>query len=75
MNNYEQTLKEVTDMFESCGCRTDVAAPSDQEVVLTIQGPTAMCPSSIFEEHVEKANELMREAYPNVAFKVDVKEE
>lgn len=75
MNNYEQTLKEVTDMFESCGCQTRVATPANQEVVLTIQGPTAMCPSAIFEEHVEKANELMQNAHPDVAFKVDIKEE
>lgn len=74
MNIYEQTLKEVTDMFESCGCETSVFTPSDQEVVLTIQGPTAMCPSAIFEEHVEKANELMQESYPSLRFKVDVRE-
>lgn len=72
MDQYQLTLKEVTDIFESCGCAVSVSTPSSSQVVLTIQGPVCICPSSIFDEHVEKANELMRSAYPNVSFTVQV---
>ncbi len=75
MNEYQATLKEVTDMFESCGCETDVATPSSSQVLLTVKGAVSMCPPAIFEEHVEKAKELMQSAHPGVAFDVEVKEE
>jgi len=74
MDPYQSTLKEVTDMFESCGCNTEVAAPSSGRVVLTVQGPVGMCPSSIFEEHIERAKELMQTSHPDVSFQVDVVE-
>lgn len=74
MNQYESTLKEVTDMFESCGCRADVATPSSSQVVLTVRGPSSMCPVSIFEEHVEKAKELMQTSHSDVSFVVKVEE-
>ena len=74
MNPYTTTLKEVTDMFESCGCRTEVTAPSSQEALLTVEGPTSFCPSSILEEHLEKAKELMRSAHPEVTFRIEIKE-
>ncbi len=74
MNQYQLTLKEVTDVFESCGCITNVSTLSSSQVILTIQGPVCICPSSIFDEHVEKAKELMQIAYPNVSFHVEVEE-
>jgi len=74
MQAYQRTLKEVTDMFESCGCNTEVTEPSSSQVVLTVQGPVGMCPSSIFEEHVEKAKDLMRTSHPDVSFQVEVVE-
>ncbi|MBP6944648.1 hypothetical protein KBD61_05640 [Patescibacteria group bacterium] len=74
MDQYQLTLKEVTDMFESCGCNANVSTPSSSQVVLTIQGPVSICPSSIFEEHVERAKELMQVAYPNISFHVEVVE-
>ena len=75
MNQYESTLKEVTDMFESCGCRAEVTAPSSSQVVLTVRGPASMCPISIFEEHVEKAKELMQASHADISFNVEVEEE
>lgn len=74
MQTYQRTLKEVTDMFESCGCNTEVTEPSSSQVVLTVQGPVGMCPSSIFEEHIERAKELMQTSHPDVSFQVDVVE-
>ncbi len=74
MNLYESTLKEVTDMFESCGCRADVTLPSPSQVVLTIRGPVSMCPTSIFAEHVERAKELMRLTHANAFFHVEIEE-
>ena len=74
MDQYQLTLKEATDVFESCGCHIDVSTPSSSEVVLTIQGPVRICPSAIFEEHVEKAKELMQSSYPDVSFHIEVVE-
>lgn len=61
-------------MFESCGCQTDVTTPSASQVVLTVRGPVSMCPISIFEEHVNKAKELMRVSHSDVSFTVEVEE-
>jgi hypothetical protein len=74
MDQYQLTLKEVTDVFESCGCTANVSTPSSSQVVLTIQGPVCICPTSIFEEHVEKAKELMQSSYPNISFHIEVEE-
>lgn len=74
MNSFQSTLKEVTDMFESCGCQTEVTTSTPSEVLLTINGPVSMCPASIFDEHVERAKELMQSAHPDVAFNVDIQE-
>lgn len=61
-------------MFESCGCQTDVTTPSASQVVLTVRGPVSMCPVSIFEEHVDKAKELMQASHSDVSFNVEVDE-
>lgn len=74
IERYATTLKDVTDMFESCGCQTEVAAPSPTQALLTIRGPVSMCPVSIFEEHVEKAKELMRSSHPDISFDVAIDE-
>ena len=74
MDQYQASLKDVTDMFESCGCHTEVTTPSSSQVRLTIKGPISMCPKSIFEEHVERAKELMQSSHPEVSFNVDVEE-
>lgn len=74
MDAYQSTLKDVTDVFESCGCHADVTTPLPSQVLLTITGSISTCPSSIFEEHVEKAKELMGSAHPEIAFRVEVEE-
>jgi hypothetical protein len=72
---YASTLKEVTDVFESCGCSTEVSITAPQQATLVIKGPISFCPTSIFEEHVEKAKELMQMSHPHVAFTVEAREE
>lgn len=74
MNQFELTLKEVTDMFESCGCHTEVTTPSSSQVALTVRGPVSMCPVSIFEERVERAKELMQISHPDMTFSLEVEE-
>jgi len=71
---YTSALREVTEVFESCGCSTEVVCPSASEAVLIIKGCVSFCPASIFEEHVEKAKELMQALHPNVEFRVEVVE-
>ena len=61
-------------MFESCGCHTEVTTPSPSQVRLIVKGPVSMCPKSIFEEHVEKAKELMQSSCPEVSFDVVVED-
>lgn len=74
MNPFEASLKDVTDVFESCGCTVNVKEVDATRVALCIHGPTAMCPPSIFEEHVEKAKEAMRLFHPTMEFHVEVEE-
>lgn len=74
MDHYQALLKDVTDVFESCGCQTEVATLSPSQVCLTIKGSVSICPSSIFEEHVEKAKEQMQVAHPEVSFDVRVED-
>ncbi len=71
---YAATLKNVTDMFESCGCQTELTASSPTQALLTIRGPVSMCPVSIFEEHVEQAKELMQSSHPEISFDVAIDE-
>lgn len=72
---YASTLKEVTDIFESCGCSTQVLVSAPSQAILIIDGPVSFCPRSIFEEHVDRAKELMRLSHPDAAFTVEVREE
>jgi hypothetical protein len=72
---YASTLKEVTDVFESCGCSTEVSVTAPSRAALIIKGPISFCPTSIFEEHVEKAKELMQASHPDVTFSVEAREE
>lgn len=72
---YAITLKEVTDIFESCGCTTEVSVAAPSQVALIIRGPISLCPSSIFAEHVDRAKELMQQSHPEVAFTVEEQEE
>ena len=74
MDQYQSTLKNVTDMFESCGCQTSVTTSAPSQVLLTITGPISMCPKSIFEEHVAEAKDLMRSSHPEVSFEVGIEE-
>lgn len=74
-HTYASTLKEVTDVFESCGCSTEVSITAPLQATLVIEGPISFCPTSIFEEHVEKAKELMQISHPHVAFTVEAREE
>lgn len=74
MDHYRFILKEVTDMFESCGCDTDVTVSASGGVRLVIRGPVSMCPSSIFHDHLERAKELMQSSCPEVPFSVDIEE-
>lgn len=71
---YASTLGEVMEVFESCGCSAEVIAAASSEATLTIKGPVSFCPTHIFEEHVEKAKELMQASHPDVAFRVEVSE-
>lgn len=71
---YTITLREATEVFESCGCSTEVTLPAPSEAVLTIKGCVSLCPISIFEEHAEKAKELMQTSHPDVGFRVEVVE-
>lgn len=74
MNQYQSTLKGVTDMFESCGCHTYITTPTPSQVLLTIKGPISMCPKSIFDQHIEEAKDLMRSSHPEVSFEVGIEE-
>lgn len=69
---YASTLREATEVFESCGCMVDVTSSIPSQAVLTITGPISFCPASIFEEHLEKARELMHAAHPDVDFRIEV---
>lgn len=71
---YASTLDEVIQMFESCGCSADVTIPAPSQAVLGIKGPVSLCPISIFEEHIEKAKELMQASHPDVAFRIEITE-
>lgn len=74
VQEYASVLREATEVFESCGCSVDVTSPAPSQAVLTIKGPVSFCPPSIFEEHVEKAKELMQASHPDVGFRVEVAE-
>ena len=72
VQSYARTLREVSDVIESCGCSIEVTSPTPSEAVLMIKGCISFCPASIFEEHVEKAKELMRISHPEARFRVEV---
>jgi len=72
VQSYAQTLREVSDVIESCGCSVEVTSLTPSEAALTIKGCISYCPASIFEEHVEKAKELMQISHPEVRFRVEV---
>jgi hypothetical protein len=74
MDQYQSTLKGVTDMFESCGCHADVTTPTPSQVLLTVKGPISMCPKSIFDQHIEEAKDLMQSSHPEVSFEVGIEE-
>ncbi|MBP9698351.1 MAG: hypothetical protein KBD65_04135 [Candidatus Moranbacteria bacterium] len=74
IERYAATLKNVTDMFESCGCQTELKASSPAQALLTIRGPVSMCPKSIFDQHVEEAKDLMRSSHSGVSFEVGIEE-
>jgi hypothetical protein len=71
---YMSTLREVTEVFESCGCSTEVVTPGPGQSTLIIRGQTSFCPAAIFEEHVEKAKDLMQNSHPEVAFQIEIDE-